>query len=231
MKIISNICFFFWTNWDPCDKWINLWFFVDFFWWFVQSETNDWYNTMLSALPPDDYLSDLATRYYEGCSGKGRTIENGTEVLALLSEAIRIAPIDCPILLDCHLLRADILIKAGNYEVGSNRKYFCSCKNVMVWYSFFFKRAIIDLNVCKYLCGSKFNTNLPLLINLAKCFIQTNNRTNAEQTIELLRCYRRKYNCTKKGKSELFILLLKMHVVTHTHTHTKRRIIYQNILP
>lgn len=80
-------------------------------------ETIGWYDTMLSTLPPDDYLADLATRYYEGCLEKVKTDENTHELLALLTEAIRIAPSDCPTLIDSHMLRAEILIKSENYEV------------------------------------------------------------------------------------------------------------------
>lgn len=72
---------------------------------------------MLNALPPDDYLADLATRYYEGCLEKVKSDENAHELLALLTEAIRIAPSDCPTLIDSHMLRAEILIKSENYEV------------------------------------------------------------------------------------------------------------------
>lgn len=64
------------------------------------------------------------------------------------------------------------------------------------------QRALTDLNVCKHLSGPKFPTNIPLLINMANCYIQTSNRGDAEHTIELLRSYRRKFNCTKKSKSE-----------------------------
>lgn len=50
--------------------------------------------------------------------------------------------------------------------------------------------------------GPKCCTNLPLLVNLTRCFIFTNKKTDAEHTIELLRSYRRKYNTIKRGKSK-----------------------------
>lgn len=84
------------------------------------SETIGWYETMWSALPPDDYLADLATRYYDGCLEKVKNGENTNEVFTLLSEAIRIAPSDCSILMDCHLLRAEILMQFEYYSVRIN---------------------------------------------------------------------------------------------------------------
>lgn len=87
------------------------------------SETIGWYESMLKALPPDDYLGDLATRYYEGCLGKVRTVENTQEILSLLTEAIRIAPATCPVLMDCHMVRAEILIKSENYAVGCSSAF------------------------------------------------------------------------------------------------------------
>lgn len=95
-------------------KLLFFFFFISFF----CSETIGWYESMLKALPPDDYLGDLATRYYEGCLGKVRTVENTQEILSLLTEAIRIAPASCSVLMDCHMLRAEILIKCENYLVG-----------------------------------------------------------------------------------------------------------------
>lgn len=72
---------------------------------------------MLKTLPPDDYLGDLANRYYEGCLGKVKTGEDTIDVMTLLTEAIRIAPINCPVLVDCHMLRAELLIKAEEFSV------------------------------------------------------------------------------------------------------------------
>lgn len=171
---------------------------------YIFSETIDWYNIMLNALPPDDYLSDLAVRYYEGCLGKKirRNTGGGQEVLTLLTEAIRIAPSSCPILMDCHMLRAEVLIQSGNHEVSVEHlsRSFIILLHPSI--CIHLQRALTDLNVCKHLSGPKFPTNIPLLINMANCYIQTSNRGDAEHTIELLRSYRRKFNCTKKSKSE-----------------------------
>lgn len=88
------------------------------------SETLGWYNAMATALPPDDYLTDLAQRYYDGCNEKGPNSlfdENGDreEALKLLTEAIRIAPAHCTVLADCFQLRAKVRMNAGEYAVNS----------------------------------------------------------------------------------------------------------------
>lgn len=80
---------------------------------------------MVAAIPPDDYLTDLAQRYYDGC------VENGTkslldenskrdEALRLLTEAIRIAPAHCTVLADCFQMRAELQMNAENYVVSQS---------------------------------------------------------------------------------------------------------------
>lgn len=77
---------------------------------------------MVAALPPDDYLTDLAQRYYDGCLEKRPASlldanSDRTETLKLLTEAIRIAPAHCSVLADCFQLRAKLAMNAGEYAV------------------------------------------------------------------------------------------------------------------
>lgn len=78
---------------------------------------------MIATLPPDDYLTDLAQRYYDGCMEKGQnSLYDGNvdreEALKLLTEAIRIAPAHCSVLADCFQLRAKLRMNAYEYSVS-----------------------------------------------------------------------------------------------------------------
>lgn len=76
---------------------------------------------MVAALPPDDYLTDLAQRYFDGCMEKGPNFVIGAdqeEALKLLTEAIRIAPAPCTILADCFQLRAKLRMHSVEYDVS-----------------------------------------------------------------------------------------------------------------
>lgn len=78
---------------------------------------------MVAALPPDDYLADLAQRYYDGCMEKGPNaglegVCDREETLRLLTEAIRIAPAHCTVLADCFQLRAKIRMQAEEFSVS-----------------------------------------------------------------------------------------------------------------
>lgn len=77
---------------------------------------------MVAALPPDDYLTDLSQRYYDGCMEKGPNSlldanKDRDEALKLLTEAIRIAPAHCTVLADCFQLRAKLQMNADEYDV------------------------------------------------------------------------------------------------------------------
>lgn len=78
---------------------------------------------MMATLPPDDYLTDLAQRYYDSCIEKDSQL-NETETLKMLGEAIRISPTHCIVLAECFQLRAKIQMNAAAYDV---RLYIYIC--------------------------------------------------------------------------------------------------------